>query len=168
MKYVLLLVVAALVYMPTSSFAAAASKGGSTMNDVGTDGCGLGWQITQKKSFLGTTTRGTTNSFVPPTFGMTFGTIGCDKHSFTKNEEAGVSFALANQENLTIELAQGEGEYVAGFAQALGCKDAAAFGQMAQAKYSEIIGNNDSAVQMYKNVRNQIAQDASLSATCGA
>ena len=167
MKYALLLVLVGLVYLPTSSFAAT-SKGGSVMNDVGTDSCGLGWQITQKKSFLATTTRGTTNAFVPPTFGMTFGTIGCDKHSFTKNEEAGVTFALANQENLSIELAQGQGEYVSGFAQALGCKDSAAFGRMAQSKYSEIMGSSDSAVQMYKNVRSQIAQDAELSASCGA
>lgn len=167
MKYISLFVIVALVSVSSMSVAAA-GKGGAGMNDVGTDGCGLGWQITQKKSFLGTTTRGTTNAFVPPTFGMTFGTLGCDKHSFAKNEEAGVTFALANQENLSIELAQGEGEYVAGFAHALGCKDTAAFGRMAQSKYAEIIKTNESAVQMYKNVKAQIAQDPRLVASCGA
>jgi len=167
MKYFALFIVTALVSLSSNSFAAA-GKSSAGMNDVGTDGCGLGWQITQKKSFLGTTTRGTTNAFVPPTFGMTFGTLGCDKHSFTKNEEAGVTFALANQESLSIELAQGEGEYVAGFAQALGCKDSSAFGHMAQSKYAEIIKPNETAVQMYKNVKAQIAQDPYLATSCGA
>lgn len=145
-----------------------AAKGGNMLNDAGTDSCGLGWQITQKKSFVATTTRGTTNAFVPPTFGMTSGTIGCDKHSFTKNEEAGVTFAMANQENLSLEMAKGEGEYVAGFAESLGCKDSAAFGRMTQSKYSEIIGGETSAVQMYKNVKQQISKNAALAASCKA
>ncbi len=166
MKYVLTLVVSFLALLPTLSMAAAA-KSTLGMNDVGTDGCGLGWQITQKKSFLATTTRGTTNAFLPPSFGMSFGTMGCDKHNFAKNEEAGITFALANQENLSIELAKGEGEYVAGFAQALGCSDVVTLGRRIQSKYSEIIRENDSAVQMYKNVKTQIAQDPELSASCG-
>jgi hypothetical protein len=165
MKQIMALVLTTLIVVPAISFAAKSPTG---MNDVGTDSCGLGWQVTQKKSFLATTTRGTTNAFVPPSFGMTFGTIGCDKHSFAKNEEAGVTFALANQENLSIEMAKGEGEYVAGFAQSLGCQNTEAFGRMAQAKYTDIIIENGSADQMYKNVKQQIAQDPELSVSCGA
>ena len=45
----------------------------------GSDGCGLGSEVTQKKSLLATTTRGTTNGTIPPAFGMTSGTIGCDQ-----------------------------------------------------------------------------------------
>ncbi|MBK9038693.1 MAG: DUF3015 family protein [Bdellovibrionales bacterium] len=41
------------------------------------DGCGLGWEVTDSETMIGTTTRGTTNMFVPPAFGMTTGTIGC-------------------------------------------------------------------------------------------
>jgi Protein of unknown function (DUF3015) len=144
------------------------AKNPTGMNDVGSDSCGLGWQITQKKSFLATTTRGTTNAFVPPSSGMTFGTLGCDKHSFVKkNEEAGVTFALANQENLSIELAKGEGEFVDGFAQSLGCHDSVAFGRMAQNRYSEIFREKASALQVYQNVKQQIHQDPQLAASCG-
>ena len=150
-----------------SSVSLGAKGSGLGLNDVGSDSCGLGWQITQKKSFAATTTRGTTNAFVPPSFGMTSGTLGCDKHSFVKNEEAGVMFAFANQEPLAIEMAKGEGEYVAGFAQALGCSDVNSFGRMTQNKYTEIISENGSAIQMYKNIKQQIAQDSDLSSSCG-
>ena len=170
MKFSVMLVLLSALLSTTAVLAAkgsSASSGSAGLNDAGTDSCGLGWQVTQKKSFLATTTRGTTNAFVPPTFGMTFGTIGCDKHSFAKNEQAGVTFALANQENLSIEMAQGEGEYVAGFAQALGCQDVGAFAQMAQVHYTDIVKDNGSAVDLYKNVKHQISQDAVLSASCG-
>ena len=165
MKRSVNVILSLLILIP--AFSHAAKSGSVGLNDVGTDSCGLGWQVTQKKSFLATTTRGTTNAFVPPSFGMTFGTIGCDKHSFAKNEEAGVTFALANQENLSIEMAKGEGEFVDGFAQALGCQNVAAFGHMAQVKYTDIVQENGSAIQMYKNVKQQIAQDPALSASCG-
>jgi hypothetical protein len=145
-----------------------AAKGSSVINDVGTDSCGLGWQITNKKSFLATTTRGTTNAFVPPTFGMTFGTIGCDKHSFAKNEEAGVTFALANHENLVIEMAQGKGEYLSGFARALGCDDSNTFGQMAQSHYTRIVTEQSSPIELYKNVKSEISRDPILSLNCRA
>lgn len=143
-----------------------AAKGSVGINDVGTDGCGLGWQITNKKSFLATTTRGTTNAFVPPSFGMTFGTIGCDKHRFAKNEEAGVAFALANHENLMIEMAQGKGEYLSSFAQALGCVDSSTFGQMAQSHYTRIVTEQSSPLEMYKNVKREISRDPVLSLNC--
>ncbi|MFM8316658.1 MAG: DUF3015 family protein [Deltaproteobacteria bacterium] len=159
------LIVSVSIFVSSISLAAKSATLG--LNDVGSDSCGLGWQITQKKSFAATTTRGTTNAFVPPSFGMTSGTLGCDKHSFVKNEEAGVMFALANQEPLSIEMARGEGEYVAGFAQALGCRDVSSFGRMTQDKYTEIISENSSAIQMYKNIKQQIAQDSELSASCG-
>src|SRR3954471_20570420 len=100
MKTLLVAIALALV-----SSAAFASDGG------GSDGCGLGWQVTQKKSFLGTTTRGTTNAVVPPTFGMTSGTIGCDQHGFAKNDQKAIEFVAANYEPLMVEMAQGNGEY---------------------------------------------------------
>ncbi|MGZ3705003.1 MAG: DUF3015 family protein, partial [Bdellovibrionota bacterium] len=83
----------------------------------GSDGCGLGWQVTQKKSFLATTTRGTTNGVVPPTFGMTSGTIGCDQHSFAKNELPALNMVATNQDALMIDIAAGGGENLAALAQ---------------------------------------------------
>lgn len=57
----------------------------------GSDGCGLGWEVTGEKTMLATTTRGTTNAFVPPTFGMTSGTIGCETHRFVQKKKKPLS-----------------------------------------------------------------------------
>lgn len=50
------------------------------------DGCGLGWEVTSSETMIGTTTRGTTNAVVPPTFGMTTGTLGCKKLDIASND----------------------------------------------------------------------------------
>ncbi len=102
------------------------------------DSCGLGWQVTKKKTFSATTTRGTTNSVVPPTFGMTSGTIGCAQHSLVKAEMKSLHFADANYENLMTEIAQGQGEYLTGFAATMGCSSAE-FSSALQSNFSEIV-----------------------------
>ena len=133
------------------------------------DGCGLGWQVTQKRTMIATTTRATTNGFVPPTFGMTSGTIGCEQHSFAKNEEAGAKFAYNNFDSLSIEMAEGNGEFLAAFARTLGCNDNAVehFGAFTQKNYRSIIrSEKTSAVEMFKNVRTQMSKDAVLATQC--
>src|SRR5262249_50589049 len=129
--------------------------------------CGLGWKVTDKKSFLGTTTRGSTNGFVPPSFGMSSGTLGCEVHSFAKNDAPAVEYAVANYETLSIEMAQGRGEFLVGFARTLGCSDATtgAFEQMTQEKYDAVVGA--SATEMFQNVKHEIGQNPVLSAGCG-
>ena len=51
------------------------------------DSCGLGWEVTDKKTYTATTTRATTNFFVPPVFGMTTGTLGCEKLEIGSNDK---------------------------------------------------------------------------------
>lgn len=106
--------------------------------DDTSDGCGLGWQVTKKKTFSATTTRGTTNSVVPNTFGMTSGTIGCEQHSLVKADMKPLHYADANYENLMTEIAQGQGEYLAGFAAAMGCSSED-FSSALQSNFSEIV-----------------------------
>jgi hypothetical protein len=133
-------------------------------NPTGTDGCGLGWQVTDKKTLMGTTTRGTTNAFVPPSFGMSSGTIGCDKHEFAKNEREAAVYAYNNYESLSVEMAQGHGETLDGFAHAMGCGDAAAFGKMTQSNFKQII-EAPSAIDMFETVKSKIAADPSACRT---
>jgi len=130
------------------------------------DGCGLGWKVTKKKSFLGTSTRGTTNSFVPPTFGMTTGSLGCNQFSFVKNEVEGVKYAVSNHDALTIEMAEGQGEFLAGYAATFGCDGAAveSFGQMTKDNYATI--TDGSAVEMYRNTAKQLRNNAVLNSAC--
>ncbi len=145
MKKILLLAVFAGFVAPA---AFAGSAGGS-------DSCGLGWEITSKKSFLATTTRATTNAFIPPTFGMTTGTIGCDQHSLAKNEIPGAEFVASNYDNLVIEMAAGNGENLQALARTLGCSDAAAaeLGSITKAGFEGLVGNGGS-VELFKNVKN--------------
>lgn len=130
----------------------------------GSDGCGLGWQVTDKKTLIATTTRGTTNIFVPPAFGMTTGTIGCDQHAFAKNDQKAVEFVASNYEPLIMNLAAGRGEYLEAFAQTLNCKDSASFGTEIQKSYSSVASPD--AVQLFKNVRATIQSNPALASNC--
>jgi len=132
----------------------------------GSDGCGLGWQVTEQKTMLGTTTRGTTNGFVPPTFGMTSGTIGCDQHDIAKKEQKAATFVVANHQVLSTELAQGSGETVQGLAFVMGCPNASQeLGRSMQNHYDQI-GSAQSGIELYRGVRNVISSDPSLSNQC--
>lgn len=166
-KFISALTVLALV--PTFAVAAAGSAS-NPVNPSGTDGCGLGWQVTQKKTMLGTTVRATTNAVVPPTFGMTSGTMGCDKHEIAKNDMDAAKFAFNNQESLSIEMAQGQGEYLTGFAKTLGCKDAVQgeFAKMTQENFESIIAEDQSALGLLKNVKAQIKKHPVLAENCRA
>ena len=97
---------------------------------------------------------------------MTLGTSGCAKHSIVKNESQGIHFAEANQHQLMIEMAMGEGEYVAGFAQVIGC-DANSFGPAVRKNYDRIFTTeNTSAKEMYDNLKNAVVTDETLAKAC--
>ena len=106
-------------------------------NGGGSDGCGLGWQVYDKKTLVGTFIRGTTNSVVPPSFGMTTGTIGCDQHPIAKNNMEAVQYVAENYESLMIEAAQGSGEYVNAFGATLNCSNTE-FGSLLQKNYKSL------------------------------
>lgn len=133
------------------------------------DSCGLGWQVTQKKTLSATTTRGTTNAFVPPTFGMTTGTIGCAQHPLSKRDEDGAKYAYNNFDALSVEMAEGQGEFLKGFAQTMGCADVDSFSHMTQSHYRSIMNNgNASSLEMFDNVKAEIKGDTVLAISCGA
>lgn len=127
----------------------------------GSDGCGLGWQVTQKKSLVGTTTRGTTNGIVPPTFGMTTGTIGCDQHSIARRDVPAAQFVATNFDALMMDMAQGEGESLQALAASLGCGNSAAFGTMTRREFSSLTEGADS-LELVRRLREEAKKDASL------
>lgn len=123
------------------------------------DSCGLGWDVTDKKTVLATSTRGTTNSFVPPTFGMTTGTLGCEKfQGFAANEKESASFVAKNFDSIRGQLAIGSGEYVDATAQSFGC-DSASFGAHVQQNYNTVVAPAQDGVELYQNLK-QAAQNA--------
>ncbi len=122
------------------------------------DGCGLGWEITDKKTYTATTTRGTTNYFIPPTFGMTTGTMGCEKLDIGQNEKAAADYVATNFENLKTELAAGRGEYVDALAGAFGCSaHAAEVGSTLQKSYDKVVAPAKSAVELFKGIKGEIS-----------
>ena len=130
------------------------------------DGCGLGWQVTQKKSFSATTTRATTNATVPPTFGMTSGTIGCAQHGLVKADKKSLHFADANYENLLAEISQGQGEYLVGFAATMGCSSSDSFASALQANFASIVSGNGTPAELVNKVKTIIRSNSALAQSC--
>lgn len=113
------------------------------------DGCGLGWEVTDSETMIGTTTRGTTNVFVPPAFGMTTGTLGCKQLSFAANEQDAVNYVVGNYVNLKQQLAVGQGEYVEGLSEVMSCSNIS----KAQSQYNEVVAPAQNGVELYKNLK---------------
>lgn len=115
------------------------------------DGCGLGWQVNDGKTYSATTTRATTNAVVPPTFGMTTGTIGCDKLDIGQLDRESLNYVASNFESLKSELAMGEGEYVDGLSQTMKCSGD--LGTKAQANYSNVVAPAQNPVELLTNLQ---------------
>lgn len=130
-------------------------------------GCGMGWEVAPKQSLVSSSTRSLVNATFSSTIAMTLGTSGCAKHSIVKNDAKGIHFAEANMNQLAIEMARGNGEFVAGFATVLGCQNTRAFGSMVQAKYETILPSiKTSGVELYNNVKAEIKNNATLASSC--
>ncbi len=135
----------------------------------GSDTCGLGWQVTERKSLLGTSTRGTTNSYLSPTWSMTTGTSGCEKHELAKNDVESVKYLASNFHSIKADMAEGQGEYLSGLARLMGCDDPSVshLQTLAQKNYQSITGNSD-AYETLQKVKNLVRQDANLMKGCSS
>lgn len=130
-------------------------------------GCGMGWEVAPKQTLVSSSTRALVNATFSSTIAMTLGTSGCAKHSIVKNDAKGIHYAEANLNELAIEMARGNGEFVAGFAQTLGCQNTRAFGSMVQTKYAVILpSEKTSGVELYNNVKAEIKNNATLASSC--
>lgn len=137
---------------------------------VGDAGCGLGSLVfNQNKKvhqILAATTNGT---FGSQTFGISTGTSNCRANGWVKVNREEVFFAESNFQNLKVEMAQGQGESLAGFAQVLGCPTAQVqkFGQMTQAQYEALFPTEKTtAVEMLQNLKKQMQSDSTLANHC--
>jgi len=121
------------------------------------DGCGLGWQVTDKKTYTATATRLTTNAFVPPTFGMTTGTMGCDKLIVGQNDREAADYVATNYEQLKVELAKGNSEYVDALAGAFGCSAMSSeVGHKLQNNYDRVVAPAHNSLELFQNIRTEI------------
>lgn len=134
----------------------------------GSSGCGAGWYIFKDNSLVSSSLRSTTNGiFSNNTFGMTFGTSNCQKHSIVQNEQESLYFAESNQEVLEVQLASGRGEYVDAFADTLGCADHAGFARVTRQGYGRIFPRSNVApIDLLQNVKTEIRAHPALAAGC--
>ncbi len=157
LKKVLLLSVAVLFGMQ-AGLAMAANP------DTG-PGCGLGklaWSDYSHQKNIGpqvlmATTNGT---FGSQTFGISSGTSGCTNDGKVMSEQKTTMFAQLNFENLSQEMAQGQGEHLASLATLMGVpvEHQAAFFAMTQERYASLVKAGEaSPVAMVKAINDAFA-----------
>ncbi len=102
-------------------------------------GCGLGSMIIKDDSTaVMLALQATTNStFGNQTFGITSGTLGCEKTQFVMNEQA-QEFVASNMDQLAKEIAVGHGESIDTLAELLNVEDKAFFSASLQKNYNSI------------------------------
>jgi hypothetical protein len=133
-------------------------------------GCGIGWQVAPKQSLVSSSARTLVNATFSNTIGMTMGTSGCAKHDIVLKEKEAIHYAEANQGQLMIEMAQGEGENLRGLAAVMGCSSngTAAFEKSIQQNFGLIFpSSNTSAAEMLNGVRSVIQADQTVALQCG-
>src|SRR2546430_13003832 len=150
-------VVAFAVFSATAALAA--------MNPDTGPGCGLGkvaWaEYKHQKNILPQVLMATTNgTFGSNTFGISFGTSGCTNDGKWMAEQKVTMFAEINFENLSQEMAQGQGEHLASLATLMGvpAEHHAEFFAMTQERYTSLIQSGETTpVAMLKALNGAIA-----------
>ncbi|EKO3794304.1 MULTISPECIES: DUF3015 family protein [Vibrio] len=154
-----LFAVAALVALPFSNAVMADS-------DIG---CGVGTMIFDGKEgkvfkVLGATTNGTSGN---QTFGITFGTLGCDGTGTINSAQKLALFIDGNLDNLARDIARGEGETLATLSEVWGIQasDKAAFNQLAKENFANVFqSENVTSQEVFTNLNALVAQDQTLAA----
>ena len=134
MKKLIVLAVA-LTFIPAASALA---------EDTGA-GCGLGNMVFKgNKKVVHQVLAATTNGLAGnQTFGITSGTSGCTNDGMVKNDQKVKVFASINLENLSQQMARGQGEHLASLATLLGipAERHAAFFALTQARYTTLFAS---------------------------
>jgi hypothetical protein len=136
-----------------------------------TSGCGLGTQLFKGQSgmvpnVLAVTTNGISGN---QTFGVTSGTSGCQADNTVYQEQQQVNFVAANLDNLSEEMAQGQGQYVNALANLMGCPVdlRADFSRFGQDNYESLFSAPQPEPQVFLNgLKGELRKDAVLSRGC--
>ena len=120
-------------------------------------GCGLGTTLFPEQNsvimqVVASTTNGTSGN---QTFGITSGSLGCDKPaSFASNIEL-QNFVADNMEALALDAAMGQGETLNTLAALMNIKDASKFSKLIQLNFDHVFTSvNVSSAQVIDNIAN--------------
>src|SRR6478672_13721359 len=141
----------------------------ATNPDTG-PGCGLGklaWSDYSHQKNIGpqvlmATTNGT---FGSQTFGISTGTSGCTNDGKVMAEQKTTMFASINFENLSQEMAQGQGEHLASLATLIGIPavDQPAFFSLTQERYVALLqGGEQAPMAMLKALQVAMSNNPTL------
>lgn len=130
-------------------------------------GCGLGSMVFEGKQgkvfkVLGATTNGTSGN---QTFGITFGTLGCDGSGKITSSVKLALFIDGNMDNLARDIAKGEGETLATLAEVWGIKaeDQAEFSLLTQENFAQVFTSENVTSQIVlENLNKLIANNTAL------
>ncbi len=119
----------------------------SSLNAAGNTntGCGLGSMVIENQDtvlmqLFATTTNGTSGN---QTFGITSGTLNCDKPTKIVLNEKLEKFVAQNMDELAIDIAAGNGENLDTLSTLMSVEDKAAFTQALKANFSKIYTSSD-------------------------
>jgi hypothetical protein len=108
-------------------------------------GCGLGSMLIENqntvvKQILATTTNGTSGN---QTFGITSGTLNCNKPVTIVSNEKIEKFVADNMDSLAVDIASGSGENLDTLSALMSVEDKAAFTKALKANFSKIYSSSD-------------------------
>lgn len=138
---------------------------------AGDAGCGLGSLIIQKNSKLLQLFAMTTNgTFLTQPLGITSGTSGCSASGIVQNDKQMEYFVEVNHQDISREMAQGEGEKLNVLAGLSGCETAQAkiaFAELSQSSFEKIVPEpTTTAGEMVQNLKREIAADKNVAHLC--
>ena len=135
-------------------------------------GCGLGSMVFRDNSKVFQLLAMTTNhSTLTQPLGITTGTSECKASSIVMREKEVQYFAEVNQDDLSREMAQGQGEKLTALASLYGCQGDASgeFAKMTQTSFERILpAEKTSAGDMIQNLNRELSTNAELSKKCQA
>ena len=119
----------------------------------GAAGCGLGAVLFQENTFISQSSAASSNGYTAP-LAITSGTSECKAQNFVLNEKKAEYFAEANYQELSNEMASGQGEKLNVLAKIYNCENTKVFSQAMQTHYSEVFpSEKTSAVEMVQNIK---------------
>ena len=152
------------------AFAVLVTASASTVHaGYGQAGCGLGSLIIKGQGMVQIFAATTNGTFATQTFGITSGTSNCTGGGVVKADHEQEAFVEANRDNLSADMAAGNGQYLEAFAELLGCDASVkpALYSYTQKHFEAIVpANADSADELLYVYKYNLAQNDSFATNC--
>jgi hypothetical protein len=138
---------------------------------AGDAGCGLGSVVIQRNSKVLQLFAMTTNqSFFTQPLGITSGTSGCSASGIVQNDKEIDYFVEINHDELSVEMAQGQGEKLSALAMLNGCESEEqqkVFGQWTQKSFEKIVPTSKvSGAEMASNLKKELNESSEVAQAC--